>query len=266
MRILFMGSRPLSVHARDLMVEATGVIGDDELDIVTTSDDSPGRCCSVVSFWRLGCGYLSAWLDHFEHSVVDHFVCPQLIISVFHNHMIPGALTDSAKYGAGSLRFGYLPSFEFVPDTGSPRQGRGDSWIRGTYRGSNVLSHCVLIPEAWHAHAPQSLIASISGQRSPIDGIHQLKPVPHGTRSLRVNEPDVRYLHTGHQQSTPTPKLSQRQRLATFSPDNSIVISAVRATCIDPYHVDVVVATLLYKMEGSLTSRSLFKHETLHHW
>ena len=152
MRILFMGSRPMSVQALELLVQTTGASADRELAVVTTSDDSPPG--SVVRWWPSGALRMAAearGLTILDTAPAIAAYAPDLIISVFHNDILPRAVIDGARFGAVNLHFGYLPTIHYRPDKGSPRKATGDPWSRGTYRGSNVLSHCVLGQEEWHA-------------------------------------------------------------------------------------------------------------------
>lgn len=152
-RIIFIGSRPVSVK---ILKNIAKHIKDHEknwikITVLTNSDDSPPK--GVVKWWHRGGLEKEAIKKGFKVIKSLSQVAGEpfdLGISVFSTDIIPESIIKNISGGIINIHFGYLPTVDYSLLEGSPH-GEGEPYSKGTYRGSNVLTHAILNKEKWQA-------------------------------------------------------------------------------------------------------------------
>ncbi len=152
-KIIFLGSRPASVKALEIIERKIKDHKKNWVDVtvVTSSDEHPPE--SVVKWWNVGnLGKVASkigfkTLDSISDLPADHF---DLGISFFFTDIIPERMINNSSRGIVNIHFGYLPTNGYSKSKGSPHK-KGEPYSRGTYRGSNVLSHAIINNEKWQA-------------------------------------------------------------------------------------------------------------------
>lgn len=152
-KVIFIGSRPISVKALDIIEKHVKARGEDWIDltVLTNSDDHPPK--GVSRWWGTGSLAKAAndkgfkVLKSFDEIVNFSF---DLGISVFSTDIIPQHIIENTPRGITNFHFGYLPTADYSIQAGSPHK-EGEPFSMGTYRGSNVISHAILAGESWQA-------------------------------------------------------------------------------------------------------------------
>ncbi len=151
-KVAFLGSRPISLKGLDVVLDYLEK-NPEKLDVsfFAKSDIKPPP--GVVHWWNLGdldqkIKRLGLKRIKNEDELINNGF--DLVTMVFHNDIIPGNIVDIVPRGITNLHFGYLPSKGYSLKKGSPHKS-GEPFSKGTYRGSNVLTHAILGGEDWHA-------------------------------------------------------------------------------------------------------------------
>lgn len=153
LKVIFLGSRPISVKALEVIEKYIRSKGKNWIDLTvfTNSDNNPPK--GVSCWWNTGSLEKVAIAKGFKilKSFTDiankHF---DLGINVFSTDIIPESVIMNTPLGITNFHFGYLPTIKYSLQKGSPHQ-KGKPFSIGTYRGSNVLSHAILGNEKWQA-------------------------------------------------------------------------------------------------------------------
>lgn len=153
LRVIFLGSRPMSVIALNIIEKYIRQNDKNWIDltVITNSDNRPPK--GISCWWKTGTLEKSAKakglkvLKSFDQISYQSF---DLGISVFSTDILPENVIAKARMGIVNFHFGYLPTVNYSFSKGSPHK-KGEPFSKGTYRGSNVLSHAILNGENWQA-------------------------------------------------------------------------------------------------------------------